>query len=209
MFASWQLRLTRAPDLYGVFWRAIWCHLGTPRWRGSREVPTGEGVARSDGPDRRGKLAVLSLVVSAVICLPWGDLARFGKSLRSDEVRSQRRSTGFPTPMRRVYLDTVEVWRSSRHGPTTPTSNLRRIDPKARAICVPIRRSMSPSPAAAMDGPVIRCFRIVKAGYPPITAFGSICTLQSAYCYDQAARLADAIADAGSSRRESGLSPTF
>jgi hypothetical protein len=46
-----------------------------------------------------------------------------------------------PTQLRRVYLDTVEVWRSSRHGPTTPSSNLQRIDPKARAICVPIRRS--------------------------------------------------------------------
>jgi hypothetical protein len=175
MFASWQLRLTRAPDLYGVFWRAIWCHLGTPRWRGparsgslrSSEVQNEPAGVSWGGLERRASWLAVSLVVSARFGPGQESIAPAG-SLRSDEVRRRRGRPGFPTPCAESYLDTVEVWRSSRHGPTTPTSNLRRIDPKARAICVPIRRSMSPSPAAAMDGPVIRCFRIVKAGYPGV-----------------------------------------
>ena len=42
-----------------------------------------------------------------------------GSNLRSDEVQSPTDKALLPTHVRWNYLDTVEVWRSSRHEPTT------------------------------------------------------------------------------------------
>jgi hypothetical protein len=116
MFASWQLRLTRAPDLYGVFWRAIWCHLGTPRWRGparsgslrSSEVQNEPAGVSWGGLERRASWLAVSLVVSARFGPGQESIAPAG-SLRSDEVRRRRGRPGFPTPCAESYLDTVAL----------------------------------------------------------------------------------------------------
>jgi hypothetical protein len=85
---------------------AIWgLHVGeVPRG------PNGERVARSDAPDRRAGTGGPKSRCFSSDLPSLGDLATFGKSLRSDEVRSRWGRPRLPTPVRRVYLDTVEVW---------------------------------------------------------------------------------------------------
>jgi hypothetical protein len=48
--------------------------------------------------------------------------------------KARLQKAAFPTCVRRYYLDTVEVWRSSRHGPNTVFKKFCRSIPTLNAL---------------------------------------------------------------------------